>query len=234
MNTQISCGLILLSVYLTRIKAGSFSKERFCKLFRDSAAAKPSDFKSCASLLATTACLAPRFLVVNSAQNFFCWTPLHFQAISWTEFKIVIGQHFYLGSTSDPFPMERSSVTSQTNKLLHFSMLFFPATGNTFWMLCMVSFKSLSPGLSLKGRTLYSCPVVGNGIQPRDFSFLGNLFSSLWNSFRNVLPRTFPWTLYPFKSLSQNFHSNITCTVLRVKEKFLTNFNISLFLMIFL
>lgn len=143
--------MVFLSGYLTRIKAGSSSKGYFCKFSRDSAAAKTSGFKSWAPLLATTPCSAPRFLVVY--RTFSVGLPCICKQSSWTGFKIlgrcksscgvcnyfnlldcnyfctnliVLGQHSCLRSTSDPLPLEGSTVTSQTHRPLQLSMFFLP------------------------------------------------------------------------------------------------------------
>lgn len=64
--------MALFLLYLMGMKPGSSPRGCFSDPSRDSAAARCLDFKSWASLAAGSPHIAPRFLIVDSPQDFLC------------------------------------------------------------------------------------------------------------------------------------------------------------------
>lgn len=123
--------MILLSLYLTGMKAGSSSRECFPDPSRDSAAPWLPLTSNPGLLFWLILPSQPQDFWLSTAHRTFPFV-FHctFKQSPQIGFELALGRHSHLGPTSDSLPLEMSTGT-QTCRLLYLSMSFFCVVGNT-------------------------------------------------------------------------------------------------------
>ena len=159
--------MILLSLYLTGMKAGSSSRECFPDPSRDSAAPWLPLTSNPGLLFWLILPSQPQDFWLSTAHRTFPFV-FHctFKQSPQIGFELALGRHSHLGPTSDSLPLEMSTGT-QTCRLLYLSMSFFYVVGNTSRCSKWPFFQPFA-GPGIRGRHFPPpVPLVGSGTQLR-------------------------------------------------------------------